>query len=65
VIVDAHPREFIGVKLHQTVFLTVLDKYIGIFCNPVSQKLDPFLSKCKTAGLFDNFVQERKRTKRL
>jgi len=26
VIVDAHPKEFIGVKLHQTVFLTGLDK---------------------------------------
>jgi len=32
VIVDAHPKEFIGVKLHQTVFLTGLDKYIGIVC---------------------------------
>jgi len=26
---DAHPKEFIGVKLQQTVFLTGLDKYIG------------------------------------
>jgi len=31
-IVDAHPKEFIGVKLHQNVFLTELDKYIGIVC---------------------------------
>jgi len=29
---DGHPKEFIGVKLHQTVFLTGLDKYIGIVC---------------------------------
>jgi len=27
VIVDAHPKEVIGVKLHQLVFLTGLDKY--------------------------------------
>jgi len=32
VIVDAHPKEFIGIKLHQTVFLTGLDKYICIVC---------------------------------
>jgi len=32
VIVDEHPKEFIGVKLHQAVFLTGLDKYIGIVC---------------------------------
>jgi len=28
--VDAHPKEFIGVELHQTVFLIGLDKYISI-----------------------------------
>jgi len=32
VIVDAHPKELIGVKIHQTVFLTGLDEYIGIVC---------------------------------
>jgi len=32
VILDAHPKEFIGVKLQQTVFLTGLDKYIGAIC---------------------------------
>jgi len=26
---DAHPKKFIGVKLHQTVFRIGLDKYIG------------------------------------
>jgi len=30
VIVDGLPKEFIGVKLHQTVFLTGLDKFFGI-----------------------------------
>jgi len=30
VIVDVHPKEFIGVKLQQTVFITGQDKYIGI-----------------------------------
>jgi len=29
VIFDAHPKEFIDIKLHHTVFLTGLDKYIG------------------------------------
>jgi len=29
VIFDVHPKEFIGIKLQQTVFLTGLDKYIG------------------------------------
>jgi len=29
VIFDEHPKEFIGVKLQQTVFLTGFDKYIG------------------------------------
>jgi len=29
VIFDAHPKEFIGVKHQQTVFLTELDKYIA------------------------------------
>jgi len=29
VIFDAHPKEFIGVKLQQTVLLTGLNKYIG------------------------------------
>jgi len=28
VIFDAHPKEFFGVKLQQTVVLTGLDKYI-------------------------------------
>jgi len=28
VIFDSHPKEFIGIKLQQTVFLTGLDKYI-------------------------------------
>jgi len=32
-IVDEHPKEFIDVKLCQTVFPTGLDKYIGIVCN--------------------------------
>jgi len=32
VVVDAHPKNFIGVKLHQTPFLTVLDKYMCIVC---------------------------------
>jgi len=32
VIFDAHPKEFTGVKLQQTVFLTGLDKYIGTVC---------------------------------
>jgi len=26
---DVRPKEFIGIKLQQTVFLTGLDKYIG------------------------------------
>jgi len=38
-IVDAHPKEFIGVKLHQSVFLVELDKYIGIVCT-VHKALD-------------------------
>jgi len=38
VIVDAHPKEFIGVKLHQTVFLTGLDTYIGIVCLHFTKK---------------------------
>jgi len=29
VIFDVHPKEFVGVKLQQTGFLTGLDKYIG------------------------------------
>jgi len=29
VIFDAHPKEFIGIKLQQIIFLTGLDKYIG------------------------------------
>jgi len=32
VIFDAHPTEFIGVRLQQTVFLTRFDKYIGTVC---------------------------------
>jgi len=32
VIFDAHPKEFNGVELQQTVFVTGLDKYIGTFC---------------------------------
>jgi len=30
VIFDAHPKEFIGVKLQQIVFLTGLDKYMVV-----------------------------------
>jgi len=29
VIFNAHPKEFIGIKLQQTVFLTGLNKYIS------------------------------------
>jgi len=32
VIFDAHPKEFIGLKLQQIIFLTGLDKYIGTVC---------------------------------
>jgi len=32
VIIDAHPNEFTSVKLHESGFLTGLDKYIGIVC---------------------------------
>jgi len=32
VILDAHLKEFIGVKFQQTVFRTGLDKYIGAVC---------------------------------
>jgi len=32
VIVGASPKKFIGVKLYETVFITGLDKYIGIVC---------------------------------
>jgi len=32
VIFDTHLKEFIGVKLQQTVFLTGLDKYISTVC---------------------------------
>jgi len=39
VIFDAHPKEFIGVKLQQTVFLTGLDKYIGTVCIVQKKKL--------------------------
>jgi len=38
VIFDAHPKEFIGVKLHQTVFLTGLDIYTGTVCIVQKQK---------------------------
>jgi len=31
-ILDAHPKEFTGIKLQQTVLLTALDKYIGTVC---------------------------------
>jgi len=31
-IFDAHPKELIGVKLQQTVFLIGLEKYIGTVC---------------------------------
>jgi len=37
VIFDAHPKEFIGVKHQQAVFLTGLNKYIGTVC--VVQKM--------------------------
>jgi len=40
VIFDTHPKEFIGVKLQQTVFLTGLDKYIGIVCIVQRNTLD-------------------------
>jgi len=40
VIVDVYPKEFIGVKLHQTVFLTGLDKYIGAVCIVQKKALD-------------------------
>jgi len=36
--VNAHPKEFIDVKLHQTVFLAGLDKYIGIHVDCTAQK---------------------------
>jgi len=32
VIFEAHPKEFNGVKLQQSVFLTGLDKYISTVC---------------------------------
>jgi len=32
VIFDTNPKESIGVKLQQTVFLTALDKYFGTVC---------------------------------
>jgi len=32
VIFDSHPKEFIGIKLQQTVFVTGLDQYIGTVC---------------------------------
>jgi len=40
VIVDAHPKKFIGVKLQQTVFLTGLSKilYIGIVLHCTKKK---------------------------
>jgi len=39
VIVDTHPKELIGVKLHQTVSLTGLDKYIGkVYTVPKKKK---------------------------
>jgi len=40
VIFDAHPKEFIGVKLYQTVFLAGLDKYIGTVCIVQKKGLD-------------------------
>jgi len=41
VTVNAHPKtEFIGVKLHQTDFLTGLDKYIGTVCTGQKKALD-------------------------
>jgi len=40
VIVNAHPKEFIDIKLDQTVFLTGLDKYIGINCTVRKKALD-------------------------
>jgi len=33
VIFDAHSKEFIGVKLQQTVFPMGLDRYIGTVCS--------------------------------
>jgi len=51
VIFDAHPKEFIGVKFQQTVFLTGLDKYIGsLHCTNKKQKnggLVPLMLKRK------------------
>jgi len=39
VIVDAHPKEFISVTLHQAVFLTGLDKYNGLVCALYKKRL--------------------------
>jgi len=44
VIFNAHPKEFTGIKLHQTVFLTGLDKYIGIVCTVQKKALDKGLA---------------------
>jgi len=43
VIFDAHSKEFIYVKLQQTVVLTVLDKYIGAVCIVQKCKKIPML----------------------
>jgi len=50
VIFDAHPKEFIGVKLQQTVFLTGLDKYISIVCTVQKKALDKGLAPLKVSG---------------
>jgi len=39
-MVNAQPKELIGVKLQQTVFLTGLDKYIGTVCTVQQKSLD-------------------------
>jgi len=44
VIVDVHPKEFLGAKLHQTVFLTGLDKYNGIVYIVQKKALDKGLA---------------------
>jgi len=40
VIAEAHPKEFIEVKLQQTVFPKGLDKYIGKVCTAQKNALD-------------------------
>jgi len=44
VIFDAQPKEFTGVKLHQTVFLAGLDKFIGKVCSIQTKALDKDLA---------------------